>query len=73
MTGSNNCSISSFFVLFCFIFYFYFLFFQAAQRLAIEDRSRALGEQLDELRRQSQNMANTQKMVEDAIKKKRKR
>lgn len=71
MTASNNCSISSFFVLFCFIFYF--LFFQAAQRLAIEDRSRALGEQLDELRRQSQNMANTQKMVEDAIKKKRKR
>lgn len=54
-------------------FILYFLFFQAAQRLAIEDRSRALGEQLDELRRQSQNMANTQKMVEDAIKKKRKR
>ena len=54
---------------------FNFLFFipQAAHRLAIEDRSRALGEQLDELRRQSQNMANTQKMVEDAIKKKRKR
>lgn len=45
----------------------------AAQRLAIEDRSRTLGEQLDELRRQSQNMANTQKMVEDAIKRRRKR
>ena len=54
-------------------FLFIYFFFQAAQRLAIEDRSRALGEQLDELRRQSQNMANTQKMVEDAIKKKRKR
>lgn len=47
--------------------------FQAAQRLVMEERTRTIGEQLDELRRQSENLANTQKMVEDVIKRKRKR
>ena len=47
--------------------------FQAAQRLVMEQRTRTIGEQLDELRRQSENLANTQKMVEDVIKRKRKR
>jgi len=45
----------------------------AAQRLVMEERTRTIGEQLDELRRQSENLANTQKMVEDVIKRKRKR
>lgn len=47
--------------------------FQAAQRLVMEQRTRTIGEQLDELRRHSENLANTQKMVEDVIKRKRKR
>lgn len=47
--------------------------FQAAQRLVVEERTRTITEQLDELRRQSENMAKTQKMVEDVIKRKRKR
>ena len=50
-----------------------FRLFQAAQRLTIEEQSRILGEQLDQLRRQSQNMADTQKKVEDAIKRRRKK
>jgi len=45
----------------------------AAQRLVMEQRTRTIGEQLDELRRHSENLANTQKMVEDVIKRKRKR
>ena len=51
----------------------WFPLLQAAQRLTIEEQSRILGEQLDQLRRQSQNMADTQKKVEDAIKKRRKK
>jgi len=45
----------------------------AAQRLSIEDQTRVLGEQLEQLRRQSQSMADTQKKVEDAIKRRKKR
>lgn len=48
-------------------------FFQAAQRVLIEDRTRVLAEEQEQLRQQLQNMANTQKKVEDAIKKRRKR
>lgn len=44
----------------------------AAQRLSVEEQTRILGEQLDQLRRQSQSMADTQKKVEDAIKRRKK-